>query len=317
MAPRRRGSHAGRVLLLAACALFAVGVWLAFGVAETSRQAGVAAFVSPAPRAPAADSKAPPHAAVTLDASDSLKVKLRPPPEAGLVFDLDTGEVLWRLDPRQRLPIASLTKIMTALIVVDRAKPERAFKVTRDALDFSGSAVGLPTGEKVKVESLLAATLIQSAGDAARTLAIGVAGSEAKFVRLMNRRASQLGLRCTHFSSSDGLSAANRSCPADVAALSRLAMDEPRIARLVRKPRAIVPVPVPGGEQHLASTNPLLETGYRGTIGLKTGYTERAGRCLVVVVRREGRTLGAVLIDSRDPGSDARALLDKAFARAR
>lgn len=296
-----------------ACALLTIGTWLAFGVSDTSRLSGSPSLFAPALRAPAAPSK-PAPSAVSLDRPDSLEVKLRQPPKAGLLFDLDSGEVLWREDPRERLPIASLTKIMTALIAVDRAPPGRRFQVTRKAIDFGGSAVGLPKGKRVKVESLMAAMLIQSAGDAARALAIGISGSEKRFVTSMNRRAERLGLRCTHYASPDGLSAANRSCPADLAALARIAMDEPRIGRLVKRQRAIVPVPIPGGEQEVASTNPLLETGYRGTIGLKTGFTERAGRCLVAVVRRGDRTLGAVLIDSRDPNRDARALFDRAFA---
>lgn len=299
--------------MLLACALMTIGTWLAFGVSDTAREGASPGLFAPVTRAPAAPSK-PASNAVALERPDSLRVALKDPPRAGLLFDLDTGEVLWREAPRARLPIASLTKVMTALISVDEARPKQRFKVKKKALDFNSSAVGLPAGKRVPVESLMAALLIQSAGDAARTLASGVSGSEQRFVKEMNRRARQLDLRCTHFASPDGLSAGNRSCAADLAALARVAMDEPRIRRIVRKRSAAVPVPIPSGKQHLASTNPLLESRYRGTIGLKTGFTERAGRCLVAVVHRDGRTLGAVLLASRDPGGDAKALFDKAFA---
>jgi D-alanyl-D-alanine carboxypeptidase len=90
-------------------------------------------------------------------------------------------------------------------------------------------------------------------------------------------------------------------------------MEEPRIARIVGRNGTVVPFPIKGGQLHLAPTNPLLRTGYPGTIGLKTGYTGEAGRSLVAVVHREGRTLGAILIDSPDPAVQARKLFDKVF----
>lgn len=300
-------------IVVASAVLATVG-WLALGAAETSDRGASAALIAPVPRAPGVPFEPEAaSAAVELDGPDSLDVKLEKPPGAGLLFDLDSGEVLWREDPREELPVASLTKLMTALIVVDRAKPDRKYRVTRQAIDFSGSAVGLPKGKRVEVESLLAAMLVQSGNDAATALAIGSAGSEKRFVRLMNERAERLGLDCSKFVSPAGLEPGNRSCAADLAALGRLAMAEPRIRRVVRQEEAAVPFPIEGGRQHLATTNPLLKTDYAGTIGLKTGFTERAGPCLVGVVRRGERTLGVVLIDSTDPNRDARELFDRAF----
>ena len=297
-----------------AAALLATVGWLALGAADTSDRAASLALVAPVVSAPDKPQKPDESLArVALDRPDTLTATLEKRPAAGLVFDIDSGEVLWREDPRERLPIASLTKIMTALLVVDEAKPDDRYRITREAIDFSGSAVGLPRGKRVEVESLLNATLIQSGNDAATALAIGVAGSERRFVKLMNERAEELGLDCTRFVSPDGLEPRNRSCAADLAALTRLAMDEPRITRIVRKKEAAVPFPIPGGRQSLATTNPLLRTGYAGTIGLKTGFTERAGPCLAGVVRRGDRTLAVVLIDSTDPNRDARELLDRAF----
>jgi serine-type D-Ala-D-Ala carboxypeptidase (penicillin-binding protein 5/6) len=145
---------------------------------------------------------------------------------------------------------------------------------------------------------------------------VHVAGSERRFVRLMNRRARRLGLRCTRFVDPHGLSARNRSCAADLASLSRVAMGEPRIARIVSRRTATVPFPIKGGRLYVNATNPLLRTRYRGTIGLKTGYTRRAGRCLLAVVRRGTRTLGVVLIHSPDTGRQARKLLERAWGVA-
>jgi D-alanyl-D-alanine carboxypeptidase len=254
---------------------------------------------------------------LALDGGRALDVGLRPRPAAGLVFDLDSGRVLWHRRARTVLPIASTTKIMSALIAVRATRPHDTIRVTREMRDFGGAAVGLPSGKRVRVESLLAAMLIQSGNDAALALAVESAGSIGRFVREMNERAGALGLRCTRFVSPHGLEARNRSCAADLAILARLAMQQPRITRIVRRSGAKVPWPGKPGVLHLAPTNPLLIAGYRGTIGLKTGYTEAAGRSLVAVVRRGGRTLGAVLLDSPAPGQQATKLFDAAFAERR
>jgi serine-type D-Ala-D-Ala carboxypeptidase (penicillin-binding protein 5/6) len=252
---------------------------------------------------------------IELGGVDSVRLAFRKPPRAGLVFDLDTGEVLWRRHPLRRLPVASLTKIMTALVLVERTRPRERVRITRAALRYEGSGVGvLKRGRRVPLNGLMHGLLLPSGNDAAIALAVHVSGSEPRFVRLMNRRARQLGLRCTHFVSPHGLEGGNRSCAADLAALSRLAMEKPRIAAVVRKRTASVPFPIRGGRLYVSSTNPLLKTNYPGTIGLKTGYTRRAGRCLVAVVRRGGRTLAVVLVDSPNPARQARRLLARSLA---
>jgi serine-type D-Ala-D-Ala carboxypeptidase (penicillin-binding protein 5/6) len=252
---------------------------------------------------------------IELGGVDSIAVSFRRPPRAGLVFDLDTGEVLWRRQPVKRLPIASLTKIMTALLVAERTKPRERVLITRAALRYTGSGVGvLKRGRRVPIDGLMHGLLLPSGNDAAIALAVHVSGSERRFVRLMNRRARRLGLRCTRFASSHGLENGNRSCVADLAALSRLAMEKPRIAAVVRKRSASVPFPTKGGSLYVNSTNPLLKARYPGTIGLKTGYTKRAGKCLAAVVRRGRRTLGVVLVGSPNPARQARRLLARAPA---
>jgi D-alanyl-D-alanine carboxypeptidase (penicillin-binding protein 5/6) len=122
-----------------------------------------------------------------------------------------------------------------------------------------------------------------------------------------------MGLGCTRYVSADGIEDGNRSCAADLAALARVAMSKPRIARLVRKQQAHPRFPIKGGHLWVNSTNPLLRMGYRGTIGLKTGSTDAAGHCFVGVARRGGRTYGVVLLHSPDTGSQAKRLLDAAF----
>lgn len=252
---------------------------------------------------------------VPLSGVDAFHIRMRKPPKAALVFDVSSGEVLWRLRPLTARPIASLTKIMTALVVTARAKPNEPVRVTRAALAYQGSGMGiLPKGRRVRLETLLNGMLIVSGNDAAIALADHVSGNERRFVALMNREARALDLRCTHYADSHGLSNGDRSCPRDLAVLTRLAMANRRIARIVRRSQVSFHFPIKGGRMFLYGHNPLIRAGYRGAIGLKTGYTDAAGRCYVGVARRGGRTLGVVLLDSPNPLKHAAALLDEAFA---
>ena len=314
--------------LLTALAPLAVaaGAWLTFMHEEAVR--GYAAALSPPAHAAARDTELPPapergpREAVGLDVSlagvDAFHVFLRHPPSSGLVFDVKSGEVLWRLHPRRPLPIASLTKIMTALLVAERTKPNERVLITQAALDYSGSGVGLlPKGRRVRLETLLNGVLIVSGNDAAIALAVHMAGSEARFVRQMNERAAELGLACTEFASSHGLEDGNRSCARDLAILTRLAMHRARIRRVARTEYAELGFPIKGGKLYLSGHNPLMRLDYPGAIGLKTGYTDAAGRCFVGVARRGGRTLGVVLLNSRDPAVHAPKLLNAAFAAER
>jgi serine-type D-Ala-D-Ala carboxypeptidase (penicillin-binding protein 5/6) len=248
-------------------------------------------------------------------AADPIVVPFKQPPRSGVLFDLDTGEVLWRRLPDRVLPIASLTKMMTALLVVQRSKPDDKVRVTKEALAYKGSAVGvLPKGKRVKLETMLNGLLLPSGNDAAIALAQRMSGTVARFVTRMNERARQLGLTCTRFTSPDGFEdKGNHSCAVDLAALARAVLDQPRLARIVRRRRAVLPFPIKGGRLYLFNNNPLLRAGYPGAIGIKTGYTDAAGRCLVAAAQRHGRRLGVVLLHSPDPGKQARQLLNRGF----
>jgi serine-type D-Ala-D-Ala carboxypeptidase (penicillin-binding protein 5/6) len=255
---------------------------------------------------------------VPLSGVDAFRVRFHKAPRAALLFDVRSGEVLWRRRPLKRLPIASLTKIMTALVVTDRAGPRERVRIDRPTLRYQGSGVGvLPRGRRVRLETLLNGLLIVSGNDAAIALADHVAGTQRRFVALMNRRARKLGLRCTHFVSAHGLEPGNRSCARDLAVMTRLAMADRRIARIARRRQVKLRFPIKGGRLFLNGHNPLMRLGYRGAIGLKTGYTGEAGRCFVGVARRRGRTLGVVLLNSSDPGKHAAKLLNRGFRTRR
>jgi D-alanyl-D-alanine carboxypeptidase len=266
--------------------------------------------------AQAADPGNRPLALALTGAADRVHVTFKHPPRSGLLFDLDTGAVLWRRQPDRVLPIASLTKMMTALLVVERAPPDAKVRVTKEALAYKGSAVGvLPKGKRIKLETMLNGLLLPSGNDAAIALAQRISGTVAAFVAHMNERAGDLGLACTRFSSPDGFEdAGNHSCAIDLAEMARAVLDRPRLARIVERRRAVLPFPIKGGRIYLFNNNPLLRTGYPGTIGIKTGFTDAAGRCLVAAARRNGRRLGVVLLHSPDPGKQATQLLNRGFA---
>ena len=260
---------------------------------------------------------APSPLAVRLeDANDRVRIAFSKPPRSGLLFDIDTGRVLWRRDPTRVLPIASLTKMMTALVVVDRLPRRARAPITKEALRYRGSGVGLlPRGKRIPVDTLLHGLLLPSGNDAAIALAQRAGGGTvAGFVKAMNARAQRMGLLCTRFSAPDGLrDRGNHSCAGDLAALARAVLRVPRLARIVRRRQAVLPLPIKGGKLYLYNSNPLLRMGYRGATGLKTGYTHAAGRCLVATARRGRVRLGVVLLNSRDPASQARKLLDRGF----
>jgi serine-type D-Ala-D-Ala carboxypeptidase (penicillin-binding protein 5/6) len=252
---------------------------------------------------------------VRLSGVDAFHFGFGKPPRAALLMDVGTGDVLWRQHPFDVMPIASLTKIMTAVLVTQRTRPDDPVKVSRAALHYKGSGVGvLPVWKRVRLETLMNGLLLVSGNDAAIALAVHVAGSQSRFVRLMNRRARQWGLRCTHFVSSHGLEAGNRSCARDLAVLTRMAMASRRIRRIARRSQVSFRFPIKGKRLFLAGHNPLIRAGYRGAIGLKTGFTDEAGRCFVGVARRHGRTLAVVLLNSPNPLKHAAKLLNKGFA---
>jgi D-alanyl-D-alanine carboxypeptidase len=278
--------------------------------------AAVTPLVDSGPVPLAGGGTAPSPLAVRLeDPRDAVAIDFKKPPRSALLFDLDTGRVLWRREPTRVLPIASLTKIMTALVVDERVPEGATARISRNALHYTGSGVGLlPRGRRVGVSALLHGLLLPSGNDAAIALAERAAGNVRAFVRAMNRKARAMGLACTRFSSPSGIrDRGNHSCAGDVAAMARALLRIPRLARIVRRREAVLRFPIKGGRLFLYNNNPLLRAGYRGTTGVKTGYTKAAGRCLVATARRGAVRLGVVLLDSPDPGRQARQLLDRGF----
>jgi D-alanyl-D-alanine carboxypeptidase (penicillin-binding protein 5/6) len=315
----QRTRFAPRLLVLLLLSIVATAIWLVIGESKTTDSTGTGHHqalgdLGTSTHPPGKPSGAAPPPGITLFGAKPIRIHFKQPPRAGLVFDMATGQVLWAHHPLKRLPIASLTKIMTAIIVVERTRPNDRALVTHEALNYSGSGVGvLPRGKEVPVQGLMAGMLLPSGNDAALALADHVAGHDRDFVRLMNQRARLLGLGCTHYSSSYGLPDTNRSCAVDLARLAQIAMQKPRIARLVRKRQAKVRFPIKSGYLYVNSTNPLLRVRFPGTIGLKTGSTLKAGHCFVGVVRRGHRTFGVVLLHSPNSLLQSEKLITAAF----
>jgi len=234
------------------------------------------------------------------------------PPRAGILFDVETGEILWERHPDRELPIASLTKMMTAHLIAERHRPDERVLITKDAARTGGSMVGvLPVGERVPLGTLLKGLLLVSGNDAATALAEHDAGLVGSFVARMNEEARRLGLGCSRFTTPHGLEdAGNYSCPRDLAVLARADLANRRIAAIARSDHESVAFPVAGGVLELYNNNPFIRAGDPTITGLKTGYTAAAGRCYVTTAVRGDRELGVVLLDSPDPLTQVPKLLE-------
>jgi D-alanyl-D-alanine carboxypeptidase (penicillin-binding protein 5/6) len=217
-----------------------------------------------------------------------------PDARAFLVVNASTGEVLAARNPNARVPIASITKLMTVLVALDHAQLRDVVRVDRTAARVGESTINLRAGERITVHDLVAAALIQSANDAAVALARYVGhGSTTAFVGLMNAKAQELGLRDTHFVLPDGLDAKGEfSSAADVVRLAEVAMHNTTIRRIVGERSAII-----AGGRHLTTWDDLLGS-YPGLIGVKTGHTNDAGWCQVAAVRGPGLTIYTAILGS-------------------
>jgi D-alanyl-D-alanine carboxypeptidase len=287
-----------------------------------SQATGPAVAPSPAPAAAAHPAPAKPPARgdygiAAAPAEERTAIKLKLPLRSGLLFDVNTGQALWARSPALVAPIASLTKMMTALVVMEYARPGARVLITSDALHYTGSGVGLlPKGKRVLLTTLLYGLLLPSGNDAAIALADYVAGTQSRFIALMNKRAHDLGLSCTHFTTVSGIvDRGNHSCAQDLALIAHLVLRQPLLAQIVGSRSAILPFPIKGGKLFLFNNNPLLGLRYPGTDGVKTGFTDAAGQCLVVTARRGNRWLGVVLLHSGDTSTQAQQLLSAGFAK--
>jgi D-alanyl-D-alanine carboxypeptidase len=317
----RRGIRWRRVVLLAI-----TGVVVAVAVVLlTAPKANTPTFVSGRLLTPPKASGAagaviatrPSYALHPAPTADLVSLRITKQLKSGLLFDVGTGAVLWQRQPDLALPIASLTKMMTALVVVAHSRPTDRVLITWQATHFSGSGVGLlPLGKHVPELALLYGLLLPSGNDAAIALAQHVAGTEPRFIEAMNTAAREMKLGCTHFTTDSGIvDQGNYSCAIDLAVLAHAVLLQPLLSKIVGSPSAIVPFPIKGRKLYLYNNNPLMVLQFPGTDGVKTGYTNASGPCLVATARRGRTWLGVVLLHSGDEIDQAERLLNAGFAR--
>jgi len=224
------------------------------------------------------------------------------------------GAPLWAAAADRPLPPASLTKLMTAILVAETTPPDAVVTVSARAARTGGARMGLAAGTRIRVSELLAGLLLRSGNDACVALAERVDGSEARFVARMNARAGALGLAETRFTNACGFDApGHRSSARDLAALAQRVLAVPALARLVALGRYTAHA-VDGRAYRLTSTNVLMGL-VPGLAGVKTGYTDGAGHCLIGYAERDGHRVLVVLLGAKDRWWDAVAMIEQAFGR--
>jgi D-alanyl-D-alanine carboxypeptidase len=234
--------------------------------------------------------------------------------KAAIVVDASDGRVLWQMNAHRHLHVASTTKIMTALLALRALQPDDLVTVDKSVPRVPLVREGLRAGEQVPAWKLFYAMLLYSGNDDALALAIAAGGTKWHFVHQMNVEARILGLHDTHFVSPSGVvDVGNYSSAWDLAALTRVALRNDRFRSIVRTKVKHVSWAAPTFSKIYVNNNRLLRS-YPGANGVKTGYTHKAGPCLVASATRHGTTLIAVVLDSPDMYNDAKRLLDLGFA---
>ena len=250
---------------------------------------------------------------VALPAEGELSIKAK----GAVLMDLSSGAMLYEQDSHVRLPIASVTKVMTLLLVMEALEAGKIawsdpVTCSATAAAIGGSQIWLEAGEIMTVEELVKAAAVVSANDACAALSEHLCGSMAVFVAAMNRRAQELGMQDTEFKDCSGLDDSGYSSAYDVALMSRELMKHKDIERFT----TIWTDSLRGGQSQLVNTNKLIRH-YTGATGLKTGTTNAAGHCLAATARREGTSFVAVVLGcatTDDRWEGARTLLDYGFA---
>ncbi|RGB63601.1 D-alanyl-D-alanine carboxypeptidase [Harryflintia acetispora] len=234
--------------------------------------------------------------------------------KAAVVMEMKTGRLLYDQNGEERLPQASTTKIMTTLLALEEPDIDTYFTVDSGAVHVEGSSMGLLEGDQVSLRALCYGMILPSGNDAANVTAVRLAGSIPNFAKLMNERAKQLGLADTAFVTPSGLDADGHYTTArDLAELTRYAMGDETFREICCQYRAQTKFGNPPFERWLKNHNKLLEM-YENCIGVKTGFTDNAGRVLVSAAQKDGVELVCVTMDDPDDWRDHENLYEMCFA---
>lgn len=302
--PARRNCSVATLALLALVLFVACCVPVAWATTSTTGPGAVTT-------GPAQPSAGSPSTAVTLPAAPSITGK------AGILINMDDGRVLWEKNADERRSMASTTKIMTALLAIENLDPQGTVEASRLATDAGESEMLLEPGEMVPVEQLLYGIMVMSGNDAAMVAAEAVAGDVQAFVSMMNARAAELGLKETSFANPHGLDAEGHySTARDLATLGAYAMKNPEFAKLAGTDR--IEFPWPGRSENRVMLNHNKLVGKVSFVtGIKTGFTNKAGFCLVGSGSRDGVNLVTVVLGTESSdicGQDTVRLLEYGFS---
>lgn len=242
--------------------------------------------------------------------------------QSAVVLTADTGTVLFEKDGHTPRPVASTTKIMTALLALEAAQErgDPLVDITQEMVAVEGSSMGLQAGDSISLTGLAAGMLLASGNDAANAAALYLDGSLESFAARMNQRAAVLGMEDTHFVTPSGLDGEDAqglghlSTAYDMALLARAALEDQAFRQLCSSPSLAVEFAEPVKRVTYTNHNKLL-TQYPGCVGVKTGFTKEAGRCLVSAAERDGALLIAVTLNAPNDWEDHTALLDYGFTQ--
>lgn len=254
---------------------------------------------------------AQPMSALDAQCSDIPQISAK----AAVLISADTGEIVFEKNSDEKLPMASTTKIMTTLLCLESGNLDEEFVVDSEAIKVEGSSMGLQEGDIVTKYALCCGMLLPSGNDAANVTAIKLAGSMEAFADLMNERACEMGLSRTFFVTPSGLEGDGHGSSAyDMAILAREALRNPVFREICSQSSIQTEFGNPPYKRWLKNTNKLLNM-YDGVYGVKTGFTDEAGRCLVSACERNGENLICVTLNDRNDWADHSALYDYGFEK--
>lgn len=237
--------------------------------------------------------------------------------QAAVLICVNNGEVLYSRNGDKQLSMASTTKIMTSLLALEYPEPYKEITVTDEMVRIEGTSMGLKAGDSVSLRELVYGMLLQSGNDAANTVACVIGGNIENFAAMMNERAKQIGMDNTNFVTPSGLDDENHYSTAyDMALLACECMRNPEFAFICSQKRASLTYGNPPYLRTLTNHNKLLQM-YKHSVGIKTGFTKKSGRCLVSAAEKDGITLVAVTLRAPDDWNDHIALFEYGFSKCR
>lgn len=260
-----------------------------------------------------------PNASVLADDTEAFDLKLTA--QSAILIEASTGRVIWEKDADVRHYPASMTKMMTGILALEKLSPKADVVISPNAAATEDCPLEIVAGECLSADNIITGMLMESDNGAAVAIAEAVDGSVSQFVQRMNERAQAIGMSNTHFVNPNGLTEANHySTARDMAKLARFAMNNKKFREIVSTKNQVIHWEVPARQQKLAENTNKLLANYNGMNGIKTGWTEAAGGCLAASARRNGVELIAIVMQTPgldDRFADARKLLDYGFKQVK